>query len=105
MDITQRFGTNASVTGGVLSIELTDLATVGLDAASPSADQIFAALILLNLANQPVGAADDISVGVTVEAGFKSFLDRNGTTQLERQYTCSLYTPDTTGDIDPDDVV
>ena len=69
MDIVKRFGANAEVVGDTLSIQLSDLTTVGLDSATPTADQIFAALVLLNLTNQPSNAADDSTIGVTVGQG------------------------------------
>ncbi|NES20232.1 MAG: hypothetical protein F6K41_15190 [Symploca sp. SIO3E6] len=104
LSIEDRFGSNATLVNGVLQVQVSDLAVVGLNNADPTPDQVFGALVLLNEANQPTSAADDPTVGVTIEKGFKNFVDRDSTPQIEQQYTVSLLKSDTSGTIDPDDI-
>jgi len=110
LTLTQQFGTNASISNGVLSITLADLAAVGLNGSSPSPADIAAALVLLWKANQGSSASDDPTVGVVVAESFvsKQFVSRgttNPVAQIEYQYAVSIFTPDSTSALDPDSVV
>lgn len=99
------FGANASITSGVLSVTLADFTDVGLDGASPDPTDIAAALVLKWKATQVDGSETDPTVGLVVQDEFKSFLLRGDQSHLEYQYPVSLYIPDTTSTLDPDDVV
>jgi len=101
--LAQAFGSNASISGGVLSIPLADLASVGLSKASPSASEIFTALILRIRAAQGATTQEDIEVGIFVGDPFLT-ISRNDT-QLERQFPVSVYTPLNIPVLDPDDVI
>ncbi|NET09105.1 MAG: hypothetical protein F6K16_31255 [Symploca sp. SIO2B6] len=105
LTLQQRFGENATLSNGKLQITITDLAAVGLDVTQPNADQILASLILINQQNQPATATEDPTVGVTIADSFKTFSTRGEQSQLEYQKTVSLYVPDTTSTVDPDDLV
>lgn len=102
MTLQQRFGASAALNSGVLSITVAEL--TGLSGATPTADQILAAIILHNKLNQPSTAADTATIGVVIDDPFKSFA-RNDT-QIAHQYNVSLY--ESAGSIaalDPDNVV
>lgn len=110
LTVPQRFGARAAITNGILSINLADLAAVGLDIANPSADAIFGALVILSRNSQPTDAATNPTIGVVVLPGatepFKAFVTRGTTRQIEYQYPVSLYSNDTTGvTLDPDNIV
>lgn len=110
LTVQQRFGANAAIATGVLSIRLSDLAAVGLDLTNPSADAIFGALVLLNRNNQPIDAATNATIGVVVIPGggdpFKAFVTRGTARQIEYQYPVSLYSNDVTAvNLDPDNIV
>lgn len=98
------FGPSATLTGGVLSITIADFTGVGLSAASTSAADIYAAMMLRLKSVQPTDAADDTTRGVVVGSTDFKTISRNDT-QLERQYTLSFYTPLNISAFDPDDVV
>lgn len=110
LTLIQRFGANAAIANGVLSVRLADLASAGLDIANPTADAILGALILLNKNNQPTDAATNATVGVVILPGatepFKAFVTRGTARQIEYQYPVSLYSNDTTAvNLDPDNIV
>ncbi|MGP1387663.1 MAG: hypothetical protein ACTS2F_29265 [Thainema sp.] len=102
LSITQRFGASATLTAGVLSVTITELAN--LDDPQASADQILAAMILHSKAVQPTNALDDATVGVTIDDPFKSFARTD--TQIQHSYSVNLYeVASGAGALDPDDVV
>ena len=114
LTLAQRFGTGAAISGGNLTISLNSLKDVdsggdidggiGLGAASPSPDQIAAALLVLWKQNQPE-TNDDPTVGVFVEEGYKQFVTRGTDEQLAYVFPTGIYIPDPTANLDPDDVV
>lgn len=102
LTLAQRFGTGATLSGGVLSITITNL--TNLTSSTATADQILAAIILHNKAIQPTNALDDATNGVTIDDPFKSFA-RNDT-QIQHSYSVSLYESAAAGGpLDPDNVV
>ena len=102
LTLAQRFGTGATLSGGTLSVNITNL--TGLTSATATPDQIFAAMILHNKAIQPANAADDATVGVTIDDPFKSF-SRNDT-QVQHSYSVNLYeSAGAIAALDPDNVV
>lgn len=102
LTLDERFGTGASLSGGVLSITITNL--TGLTSSTASADKILAAIILHNKAIQPTNAADDATNGVTIDDPYKSFA-RNDT-QIQHSYSVNLYeSAGSLGALDPDNVV
>ena len=105
LSLAERFGANATLQNGILSVSIADLAAVGLDSADPNADQLLASLILLNELNQPAEAANNPSLGIVISAGFKTFSSRGDATHLEIQKTISFFVPDTTSGVDPDELV
>ena len=105
LTIQQRFGTNATLSAGVLTIQLSDLTSVGLDASSPTSSQILAALVLLSKGNEPINAADDPTIGATIADPFKSFVVRSGTDQIQHQYSINLYETDNSTNLDPDNII
>lgn len=105
LTLTNLFGANASLSGGVLSITLSDFSGIGLDGTDPSASDIAAALILNWKANQGTDADQDPTIGVTVGDEFRSFLTRGEQAQIEYQFPVSLYVIDNSSALDPDDVV
>jgi hypothetical protein len=114
LTLAQRFGTGAAISGGNLTISLDSLKDsasggdieggIGLGAASPSPDQIAAALLVLWKQNQPA-TNDDPTVGVYVEEGYKQFVTRDTEEQLAYVFPTGIYIPDPTANLDPDDVV
>ncbi len=102
LSLAQRFGAGSTLSGGVLSITITNLS--GLSSATASPDQILAAIILQNKAIQPTNALDDATNGVTIDDPFKSFA-RNDT-QIQHSYSVNLYeSAGSIGALDPDNVV
>ena len=105
LSLQQQFGANAAIASGTLSIKLADLAAVGLTNASPSPADIAAALVLLWKSNQRANADQDPDIGLVVGDPYKSILPRGGASQIQHQYPISIYKPDNTSNLDPDDVV
>lgn len=107
LTLAQQFGANATISSGVLSIQLSDLTGVGLNGSSPSASDISAALIMLWERNQPTNADTDPTVGILVSKDFtpKQFTTRGDVSQIEYRYSVYAYTPDSTSTLDPDSVV
>ena len=102
LTVVQRFGTGASISGGVLSITVANL--TGLSSGTTSADKILAAIILHNKSIQPTGAADDVTNGVVIDDPFKSFARSD--TQIQHSYSVNLYeSAGSIGALDPDNVV
>lgn len=105
LTLQQQFGTNAAISSGVLSITLADLAAVGLNNSSPSPADIAGALVLLWKTNQGASADQDPTIGVVVSDPFPAFATRGSSSQIQYQYPVSLYVPNTTSAIDPDNIV
>ena len=105
LTLQQQFGANASMASGTLSIRLSDLAAVGLTSTTPSPADLAAALILLWKSNQGSNAEQDPAIGVTVGDSYRSIIPRGGSSQIQHQYPVSIYVPDNTSNLDPDDVV
>lgn len=106
LTLQQQFGTNATLSNGVLSIHISDLTSVGLNGSSPSPSDIAAALVLHWQANQGTNADQDNTIGVVVGTPFRTLLSRNNINQIQYQYPVSFYVPDTLGTtLDPDSVV
>lgn len=103
LTIPQVFGATAAVSGGVLSVSLADLAAVGLTNATPTASEIFTALLLRLVSQQTAASLDDVEVGVYIGDPFISVVRTN--TQLERQFPVSVFTPFSAATLDPDDVI
>jgi hypothetical protein len=101
LTLTQVFGPSATLTAGILSVDVTEL--YQLDSTTPSPTQILAALILGIKAIQPSSATEDVSLGIVVGDPF-STISRNDT-QLERQFPVGIYTPISISALDPDNVV
>ncbi len=102
LSLEQRFGTGASLSGGVLSVNITNL--TGLTSATATPDQIFAAMILHNKAIQPTNALDDATVGVTIDDPFLQIVRSDS--QIQYSYNVGLYKAAALGgSLDPDDVV
>lgn len=105
LTLQQQFGANATLSGGILSISLVDLTAIGLNNSSPSASEIAAALILLWKQNQGTEAANDATIGVVVGDATKSFGFADRANQIQHQFPVSLYVSDSSGTIDPDNVI
>lgn len=103
LTIPEVFGSSASVTAGVLSISLADFTAIGLTGATPTASEIFTAIMLRLVSQQTTGSIDDVLVGVYIGEPFISVVRTN--TQLERQFPVSVFTPFSSSTLDPDDVV
>jgi hypothetical protein len=101
--LSEAFGSTATLNAGVLTVNLTDFTTHGLDGANPTPSEILTAILLRLIAVQPSNAVDDIERGVVIGTPFKTF-SRNEA-QLEYQYPFSVYVPITLPELDPDNVV
>lgn len=103
LTIPQVFGAGASITGGVLSIPLSDLAAVGLNGVTPTASEIYTAIMLRLVSQQTASSLEDIEVGVYIGEPFLTV--SRGNAQLERQFPVSVFTPFNAATLDPDDVI
>lgn len=103
LTLAQVFGANASLSAGVLTVNLADLVATGLTDTSTSPSEILTAIVLNVKNNQSATAADDTEVGVVVGDPYR-MISRSDT-QLETQYPLSIYTPLNISALDPDDVV
>lgn len=103
LTITQVFGASAAVSGGVLSIDLSDFSTVGLTNATPTASEIFTAILLRIISQQTSTSQEDTEVGVYIGEPFISVVRSN--TQLDRSFPVSVFTPFSSSTLDPDEVV
>lgn len=99
----EAFGSNASLTSTSLTIQLSDLASAGLNKPNPSASEILTAIVLRVINSQPSNASEDTERGIVIGTPFMS-ISRNDS-QLERQYPFSIYTPLNITALDPDEVV
>lgn len=127
LSLTDRFGTNAeiditapadplltihlndflnSADGGDItnSQGITDVSVITPTTKDTWADRIAAVLLILWKQRQPTANTDD-TIGLYVDDPSKNFVTRNTQPQLEFSYPVGIYVPDTTGTIDPDDVV
>ena len=102
--IQQFFGTNATLNGTTLTINLNDFTGVGLTPATAQPGDIFASMLLRIISVTPVDAATtDKQWPVTVGTPFISVVRDNE--QLERSFPVSFYTPFTAATFDPDSVI
>jgi hypothetical protein len=87
MNLSDLFGTGASITSGTLSIPLSALATAhGFDGSLSS-------------------ITADPSYGVTVETGFDSLVSRGAESQISKGFNISFYSPNPNANFDPDTVI
>jgi hypothetical protein len=107
MNLSDLFGTGASITSGTLSIPLSALATAhGFDGSlsSITPSQILALIILQAKATTSEFTADP-SYGVTVETGFDSLVNRGAESQISKGFNISFYSPNPNANFDPDTVI
>lgn len=103
LTLAQVFGANASVTSGVLEITLADFSSVGLTGVTPTASEIFTAIMLQIVASQTPTSQEDLDVGVFIGEPFISVVRNNE--QLDRSFPVSVFTPFSASTLDPDDVI
>ena len=104
LTLIEQCGAGATISGGVLSITLSD---IGLNAASPTSSQILGALVLKRRSLMTDLLANDPAVGCSIGEPFSGLAVRGNRQQAEQQYTVSLY-KDVSNEIvsisDPDDI-
>lgn len=104
--LTQVFGSKAQQTADILTIDKSDLATVGLTpSATNTAESLYIAILLLaqkylNDTNQQTNP----DIQVTISQGFADTLvSRNNQVYRQRTYTVELQKLDNNADIYPND--
>jgi|SRR6478672_7437774 len=103
--LTAVFGPNAVQDADSLTLSKTDLATVGLTpAANNKAEGLLAAIIRI-AENSLTTTAQETNPdqSITIEDGFPSLIDKDGTAYRRNQKTINFDKPDTQSSIDPDD--
>lgn len=107
MNLTDLFGTGATITAGNLSIPLSALAAAhGFNGAISSITpaQIFA-LIVKQVEASTSEKTLDPTYGVTVARSFDSIVDRGTESQIGYGFTATLYTRNDAVILDPDNVI
>jgi hypothetical protein len=107
MQLSDLFGTSATVTAGTLEIDLTELATThGFDGAigTITPGQIFA-MILMQAKTNTADKTTDPTYGVTVETGYDSLSVRGTASHIASGFTVNVYSPNPNATLDPDSVI
>jgi hypothetical protein len=107
MNLSDLFGTGASITSGTLSISLSSLATAhGFDGSLSSITPAQAfALIIQQATVGTAGKSVDPTYGAVVEKSFDSIIERGTESHIGYAYTCTLFAVNTASTLDPDNVV
>lgn len=102
----QLFGARATRSGNIITINLADFASTGLNVAlNPSPSKALAAYLKwLRTSTKPM--AEDATAGVVADSfdATRSFTTRNNVAQIQNPITFNIFTPDTTREFDPDAV-
>lgn len=102
--IVEQFGQSATISGGILSVTLSELE---LDSATPTSSQIIGAFLLKRRSLMNDASLSDPSVGLTVDEPFTGLTTRQDRQQAQVQYSVSLYKDidsNTTSISDPDQI-
>lgn len=107
MNLSELFGTTATVSAGNLQIDLSELATLhGFDGAIASITpaQIFS-LLIKQAESTTADKTLDPAYGVTITRSFDSLTERGAESHIAYSYSCNLYALNTAVTLDPDSVV
>lgn len=107
MNLSELFGSNASVSGGQLTIDLSELAIAhGYDGAIANITpaQIFS-LLIKQAETTTAEKTLDPTYGVTIARSFDSLVERGAESHIAYSYSCNLYALNTAVNLDPDDVI
>jgi hypothetical protein len=107
MNLSELFGSNATVSAGTLQIDLSELATLhGFDGAiaSITPSQIFSLLVKQAVTTTAEKTLDP-AYGVTVARSFDSIVERGTDSHIGYGFAATLYAPNTAATLDPDSVI
>jgi hypothetical protein len=107
MELSDLFGTNATVTANTLQIDLNELATLhgfdgNLSTIKPA--QIFA-MLMMQAKAMTEDKVSDPAYGATVTTGYDSLLIRGTASHIATGFTVNVYSPNPVATLDPDTVI
>jgi hypothetical protein len=103
--LAQVFGSNAVQDANTLTISKADLTAVGLTiSADNTAESLLVALLKIwQLQLTEANQESNPEQGITIEAGFPTFVSRNNQQYRQDSKTINIQKIDTSTDVDPDD--